>query len=126
MAGRVERWYTIAKECVQSVAPYIPPAALPSVLIYAKEEPGQEDYDRMAPGTEPLGRYRGVPYPRRVLGHQDAPPSEVILFYGPLHRASPTGDVELTRRTTEVLWHELMHHLGYTDTEMPDFPFTIQ
>jgi predicted Zn-dependent protease with MMP-like domain len=92
-----------------------------NVVISVEEEPTAEDLE-IAEGddngdSELLGIYRGVPLTERS---HDMPllPDEIAVFRGPINRVARTR-LEARREVRETVIHELGHHFGLDDSEMP-------
>ena len=81
-----------------------------------EDEPDDETLDELGE-DEILGLYRGVPLAERDSFYS-ALPDEVVLYRGPLLRACRDRR-ELMREVRDTLVHELGHHFGLSDEEMP-------
>ena len=94
-------------------------ALLDNVAVVVEDEPDPEDLHEMgfAPGEELLGLYRGIPLVERDSAYS-ALPDQVSLYRGPLLRICRDRR-ELIREIRDTLVHELGHHFGLTDEEMP-------
>lgn len=65
-----------------------------------------------------LGLYRGVSLPRRSLSDVPNDVDMILLYRRPiLDYWCETGE-ELSRIVRHVLWHEVGHHLGFSDEDM--------
>lgn len=96
----------------------LPPSFLDqlgSVAIVVEDEPTPAQL--AAVGAHGLyGLYQGVP--RTAWGARGAPmPSKITIFRGPIARSSPTPDA-LAAAVTEVVHHEVAHHLGISDARL--------
>lgn len=89
---------------------------LDNVAIVIEDEPDEETLDELGE-DEILGLYRGVPLAVRDSFYS-ALPDEVVLYRGPLLRACRNRR-ELMREVRDTLVHELGHHFGLSDEEMP-------
>ena len=105
-----EAWETIPEEFRERFS---------NVAVFVEEEPGIEHLEagRVPPGGTLLGLYQGVPLSKRGFGYTLAMPDRVILFQGPIERASPSCR-DIPRMVYETLWHELAHHLGMNEKEV--------
>lgn len=90
-------------------------ARLGSVAIVIEDEPSAEQLASVrARGL--FGLYQGVP--RTAYGaDQQAFPSKITLFRGPLTRAyrSPSA---LAAGVTDTVYHEIAHHFGISDARL--------
>jgi predicted Zn-dependent protease with MMP-like domain len=88
---------------------------LGSVAIVIEDEPSPAQLASV--GARGLfGLYQGVP--RTAYGaDQQAIPSKITLFRGPLTRAyrSPTA---LAAGVTDTVYHEIAHHFGISDARL--------
>ncbi len=93
---------------------------LDNVVVVVEDEPHPEDldqFDDMEDGDDLLGIYRGLPLSQRDSGYCELP-DQVALFRGPLTRYCRNRR-ELIREVRDTLVHELGHHFGLSDEEMP-------
>ncbi len=92
---------------------------LDNVAVVIEDEPDQETLEEMGipEDDELLGLYRGVPLAERETGYFELP-DQVTLYRLPLVRISRDRR-ELIREVRDTLVHELGHHFGLTDEEMP-------
>lgn len=89
---------------------------LDNVAVVIEDEPDDETLDELGE-DEILGLYRGVPHTERDSFYS-ALPDEVVLYRGPLLRACRNRR-ELMWEIRDTLVHELGHHFGLSDEEMP-------
>ncbi len=92
---------------------------LDNVAVVTEDEPSDEDMAEvdLDDGDELLGLYRGVPLSERD-SYYSALPDQVVLYRGPLLRLCRNRR-ELVAEIRDTLVHELGHHFGLTDEEMP-------
>jgi predicted Zn-dependent protease with MMP-like domain len=93
---------------------------LDNVVVTVEDEPDPEDlaqFDDMEDGDDLLGIYRGLPLSVRDSAYCELP-DQVALFRGPLTRLCRDRR-ELMREVRDTLVHELGHHFGLSDEEMP-------
>jgi predicted Zn-dependent protease with MMP-like domain len=94
---------------------------LENVVIAVEEEPEADDLESIEDDPEEdselLGIYRGVALTERS---HDAPllPDEIAIFRGPINRVAQTRE-EAVEEVRETVIHELGHHFGLSDEEMP-------
>ena len=93
--------------------------ALENVAIVVEEEPAtEESHEHPTDGdSELLGLYTGVPLTERDSGYAGVPDT-VFLFRGPILRVSET-DEQVAQEIRDTLIHELGHHMGLGDDDMP-------
>lgn len=94
-------------------------ALLENVAVLVEDEPDPEDLEALGIDSEDelLGLYRGIPLIDRDSAYA-ALPDQVYLYRGPLLRICHDRR-ELVREVRDTLVHELGHHFGLTDEEMP-------
>lgn len=92
---------------------------LNNVVVLAEDEPDPELLAQMgfAPGEELLGLYTGVPLTERETGWNTLPDT-VSIYRGPLLRICQDRR-ELIGEIRDTVMHELGHHFGLSDEEMP-------
>lgn len=100
-------------------------AAIANLAIVVEDEPSDELLDEV--GIEPgpagarsetlLGLYQGVPLIRRGWDHGNVLPDRIVLFQGPLERASRDHD-DLVTAVAETLIHEIGHYFGLSEAEI--------
>jgi predicted Zn-dependent protease with MMP-like domain len=92
-------------ENVDIIAEARPPGAL-------MEEMG------LAPGGTLLGLYRGIPLKERNSGYSAVLPDLITIYQEPIE-ALCRSEAEIKNRITEVLAHEIGHHFGMSEEDMP-------
>ncbi len=94
--------------------------ALENVAIVVTEEPYEKDLIRLGlerEADELFGLYHGVPLTERGSGYCGLP-DRIEIYRGPILRSFDTvGEIVAEIRNTLV--HELGHHMGLSDSEMP-------
>ncbi len=103
------------EEVVRTTLTQLPEAfqyALENVAIVVEDEPDGEET-----GEELFGLYEGVPLLDRGAGHM-GPPDRIRIFRGPILRAC-TSRREVTSEIRDTLIHELGHHMGLEEDDMP-------
>ena len=93
---------------------------LDNVAVVIEEEPSEEDLRLV--GLDPeeddlLGLYHGVPLDERGAGYSSLPDRVVIYRLPILWICDTEGDV--VREVRDTLVHELGHHFGLGDDDMP-------
>ncbi len=99
-----------------------PPFAerLENIAVFVEEEPTAADLD--SAGFDPqeddlLGLYQGVPLAERGSSY-NALPDRVVIYRGPLLRCCESRR-ELIREVRDTVLHELGHHFGLDEDELP-------
>jgi predicted Zn-dependent protease with MMP-like domain len=96
-------------------------ALLDNVFVAVEEEPADEDLESVGMSREGedelLGLYQGVPQDERGVDYS-ALPDRVVLYRGPLQRLCESVE-DLEDEIYDTLVHELGHHFGLEDEEMP-------
>jgi predicted Zn-dependent protease with MMP-like domain len=94
--------------------------ALENIAIVVQEEPDQEDWEseeRDPDGGELLGLYYGTPLNERGSGYSGLP-DRIEIYRGPILRTcDSTAEIVAEIRRTVI--HELGHHMGLSDDDMP-------
>jgi len=95
---------------------------LENVAVVVEEEPDPEDLAAM--GLDPeedrdelFGIYQGTPLIERDSGYADLP-DRVVIYRGPILRTCDTRR-EVLDEIRDTVVHELGHHFGLDDDEMP-------
>ncbi len=93
---------------------------LDNVAVMVEDEPDPEDLEAMGmdPGEDLLGLYQGVPLDQRDSFYMGALPDRVILYRGPILRACDNRR-DVIREIRDTLVHELGHHFGMEEEDMP-------
>lgn len=93
---------------------------LDNVVVVIEEEPSDEDlalFDDMDDADDLLGLYRGVPLSVRETSYCELP-DQVVIYRRPLLRLCRTRR-QLIGEVRDTVVHELGHHFGLSDEEMP-------
>lgn len=92
---------------------------LDNVAVVVEDEPSPEDLESVGlqEGDELLGLYQGVAQAYRDTFYS-ALPDRVVIYRGPLTRAC-TSRRELIREVRDTVVHELGHHFGLEEDDMP-------
>lgn len=92
---------------------------LDNIVVTVEDEPDPEELASMGfdPDEELLGLYRGVPLSERDVEYF-ALPDQVVIYRQPLLRMCRNRR-ELIREVRDTVVHELGHHFGLSDEEMP-------
>lgn len=95
---------------------------LENVAVVVEEEPDPADLiavglDPEADRDELFGFYQGTPLIERDSGYSELP-DRVVIYRGPILRSCDTHR-EVLDEIRDTLIHELGHHFGLSDEEMP-------
>jgi predicted Zn-dependent protease with MMP-like domain len=93
---------------------------LDNVAVVVEEEPSPEVLEELgidAEEEELFGLYDGVPLTEREVGSVTLP-DRVVLYRGPILRSCRSRR-EVLREIRDTLVHEIGHHFGLSDEEMP-------
>ncbi len=93
---------------------------LENVAVMVAEEPDPEDLEalEMDPDEELFGLYQGIPLDERTSFYQGAMPDRVFLYRGPILRHCESRR-QVIREIRDTLVHELGHHFGLEEDDMP-------
>jgi predicted Zn-dependent protease with MMP-like domain len=94
---------------------------LDNVFVAVEDWPTVEDLESVGlasdEGEELLGLYHGVPQDERGSGYSELP-DRVVLYREPILMVCANED-EVRLEVRDTLIHELGHHFGLDDDEMP-------
>lgn len=92
---------------------------LDNIVVVVEDEPSAEDLASVDLEAEDdlLGLYRGISLADRDIYYSELP-DQVVIYRGPLSRLCGSRR-ELIREVRDTVVHELGHHFGLSDEEMP-------
>ena len=93
---------------------------LENIAVVVEEEPDPEEVAELgldASADELFGLYQGTPLIDRDSSYS-APPDRVVIYMRPILRACRTRS-EVVHEVRDTVIHELGHHFGLSDEEMP-------
>ena len=95
--------------------------ALANLAIVVESEPSRALLREMdiEPPDALLGLYQGTPLTERRWDYGNTLPDRILLFQGPLERASEDRD-DLIVAIGETLIHEIGHYFGLSEEEIED------
>jgi len=96
------------------------PEEFENVAIVVKDEPDEKELRALGVETETdelFGLYHGVPLTERGSGLFGLP-DRIEIYSGPILRSFDTV-AEIVAEIRNTVIHELGHHMGLTDSEMP-------
>ncbi|MDP3640098.1 MAG: metallopeptidase family protein [Nanoarchaeota archaeon] len=65
-----------------------------------------------------LGLYEGIPLTGRDSGYFGVLPDKITIFQKPIEVLSEGDEESLAALVREVVWHEIGHHFGLSDSEL--------
>ena len=92
---------------------------LENVGVVVEDEPAPETLEMLGfePGEELFGLYEGVPLTERDSFYQSLP-DRISIYHGPLQRVCRSRR-EIVQEIRDTVVHEIGHHFGLSDEEMP-------
>ena len=107
----------------QALADLPPPYArlAQNVSVVVEEEPPPEVLDdlNLESTDDLLGLYQGLSLAEEsFFNNGGQPPPRIAIYRGPIHRLCETAD-EIKKEIRDTVVHELGHHVGLSDDEMP-------
>ena len=94
---------------------------LDNVAVVVEQEPTADDLEAVGlspeEGDELLGLYHGVPLDKRGVGYVELP-DRVVIYRGPILRIC-TSRHDVVQQVRETVLHELGHHFGLGDDDLP-------
>jgi len=107
----------------QAIADLPPPYAklMESIAVMVEEEPSKEVLDDLELDSEDdlLGLYQGQSLAdESFFGSGGTEPAKISIYRGPILRQCDSPD-EVVQEVYDTVVHELGHHVGLDDEEMP-------
>ena len=94
---------------------------LDNVAIVVENEPSAEELQDLGMDSgeenELLGLYQGTPLGERGFGYSGLP-DRVVIYRGPILRIAFTRE-EVVNQVRETVFHELGHHFGLKEADLP-------
>ena len=94
---------------------------LENVAVVVEDEPSREELESVGldpeAGDELFGLYQGIPLAQRDV-YYSALPDRVVIYRGPLVRCCRSRR-EIRREVVDTVVHELGHHFGLDEEDMP-------
>lgn len=118
MRASIEEFEGLVEKALAELPPEFA-ELLENVAVVVEDEPTADDRAEVELDDEDdlLGIYRGVPLIDRDSAYS-ALPDQVVIFRGPLLRLCRSRR-ELIREVRDTVVHELGHHFGLEDDDMP-------
>ena len=93
--------------------------ANPAITVENEPSPALLREMEIEPPDTLLGLYQGTPLTERGASYGNALPDRILLFQGPLERASEDED-DLIVAIGETLIHEIGHYFGLSEEEIEE------
>jgi predicted Zn-dependent protease with MMP-like domain len=94
---------------------------LSNVAVVVEEWPPDDDELEtvdVAEDTDLLGLYQGIPLGQRSTGYNLVMPDRITIYRQPI-LAQCRSEADLRREVRETVEHEIGHHFGLSDAELP-------
>ncbi len=103
-----------------SALPFHVRGAIKNVAIVIEQEPRRKKSSEIGIKKHEalLGLYEGVPLIQRDSGYFGVLPDKITIFQKSIEALSAGNDEELVTLVREVVWHEIGHHFGLSDSEL--------
>lgn len=93
-------------------------ATLANIAVTVEDLPSDQGSETQGRGDGPLGLYQGTPLGERGSGYSLVLPDKVTVYRLPLlHACHSLHDLE--EEITLTLLHEIGHHIGLSDDDLP-------
>ena len=69
-------------------------------------------------GETLLGLYEGIPLIQRGSGYFWVLPDKITIFQKSIEELSARDEEKIAMLVREVMWHEIGHHFGLSDSEL--------
>jgi predicted Zn-dependent protease with MMP-like domain len=111
----------LVRQALESL-PDVFASRLENVSVVVEDEPDPEvlrdlGFDPEDDADELFGLYQGTPLLDRGTSYSGLP-DHIVIYMGPILRACSTPE-QVTREVRDTVVHEIGHHLGLSDEEMP-------
>lgn len=90
-----------------------------NLAVMVEEKPSRELYEQTggSPFSILLGHYHGVPFKHRGPFYGNIAPDVIVVYQKPIESICSTEE-EIKKKVREVIFHEVGHYFGLSDTEM--------
>ena len=94
--------------------------AMENVAVVVEKEARRRKAEEagIVAGEVLLGLYEGVPKTKRGAGYFGVPPDKITIFQKPMEELGNKNSKEIQKLVREVVWHEVGHHLGFSEREI--------
>ncbi len=94
--------------------------AMKNVAIVIEQEPRRKKLSEVSIKRDEtlLGLYEGIPLTQRGAGYFGVLPDKITIFQKSIETLSARGEGAITTLVREVVWHEIGHHFGLSDSEL--------
>jgi len=92
--------------------------AMKNVAIVIEQEPRRKKSSEISIKRNEtlLGLYEGIPLIERGSGYFGVPPDKITIFQKSIETLGARGEEEVATLVREVVWHEIGHHFGLSDS----------
>lgn len=73
---------------------------------------------RLSPSTTLWGLYQGISKKSRGVYYAGVLPDKISIYRKSIEAAAAGDEIRLRRLVRDVVWHEVGHHLGFSDREL--------
>lgn len=110
------KFYDLLEEAISSL-PEIFKDHLKNVSIFVMDYPNNNPNGGLL-----LGLYEGVPNTlKNSLGYSFILPDRITLFKQNIEKIAQLKNIPISEVIREVLYHEIGHHLGFSEKELSEF-----
>jgi len=94
--------------------------AMKNVAIVIEQEPRRKNSSEIGIKRREvlLGLYEGIPLTGRDSGYFGVLPDKITIFQEPIESLSEGNEEHAMVLVREVVWHEIGHHFGLSDSEL--------
>ena len=106
-------------EAVSALPPRVR-KAMKNVAIVIEQEPRRKKSSEVGIKRDEtlLGLYEGIPLIQRDSGYFGVLPDKITIFQKSIEALNTGGEEEIATLVREVVWHEIGHHFGLSDSEL--------
>ncbi len=103
-----------------STLPFRVRKAMKNVAIVIEQEPRRKKSSEIRIKRQEilLGLYEGIPLIQRSSGYSGVLPDKITIFQKSIEALSARSEGAIAMLVREVVWHEIGHHFGLSDSEL--------
>ena len=103
-----------------SALPFRVRKTMKNVAIVIEQEPRRKKSSEVSFKLDEtlLGLYEGIPLIQRDSGYFGVSPDKITIFQKSIETLGARGEEEVATLIHEVVWHEIGHHFGLSDSEL--------
>ena len=116
---KIDIFGSLVREAVSVLPPRVR-KAMKNVAIVIEQEPRRKKSSEVGIKRDEtlLGLYEGIPLIQRDSGYFGVLPDKITIFQKSIEALSAGGGEETATLVREVVWHEIGHHFGLSDSEL--------